>query len=242
MKHIRFGALTLALAACGGATTSSEGPPNRIIAQNLVIENGAPLRFGIAPSEPFAHVLTNFTPASGGLMVCPLPSLDAPLPPRATCRTDIGAGVRETVTAPGLRAVALVATRGSLAADVTVEFSGPSRAISAVIGSVPPPVGACEDVDCSPLIEVSPGRDGPLTARATWSGPAATLELLQGRILARSMTANPDLPYREEARTDGASPLSLEARLSRTGEYALILRQAPDAAAMTAVRIEAVWP
>lgn len=242
MKAIAWLALAGVLGGCVGSTPRRETPPNRIIAQNLVVDGSGALRFGLSPAEPFAHVLTVFEPASGGLMVCPLTSIDADLPPAQACRGDIGSGVRETVTTPGLRAVALVATREPLDADVTVEFTGASRAISARLPQIAPPRGVCVDVDCSPLIEVTPVQDGAFTARADWRGPEATLVLLQGRILARSVTANPGLPYREEARTDGASPRSIEARLSRTGEYALILRQAAGAAALTAVRIEATWP
>lgn len=241
MRLIAAIALVLTLPGCAGTASREEVPPNRIIAQNLSIgEDG--LRFGFAPGEPFAHVLTSFTPDSGGLMICPLPSMDSALPPSTSCRTDVRSGVRETVTSQGLRAVALVATRERLDADVTVEFTGTSRSISALIPFIAAPVGPCPDVDCSPLIEVTPGHDGPLKARASWTGPSATLVLLQGRILARSVTANPGLPYREEARTEGPSPRSLDAQLSRTGEYALILRQAAGAGPLTDVHIDATWP
>ena len=228
--------------ACLGTAGDGEAPPNRIIAQNLDIEEGRAVRFGIAPSEPFAHVLVTFAPESAGLMLCPLTSVDGEIPSPARCRVDVGSGVRETVTTAGLQGVAIVATRGHLDADVTVEFEGPTRAISAVLPEIVAPDASCDDeVSCSLLIEVTPFRDGRLEARASWDGPRAELLLLQGRILARSARAT-GLPYRTVSRSAGAAPLSVDGRLSRSGEYALILRQLAGAASLRDVRIDAAWP
>lgn len=237
-------ALVAVLPAClGGTGARTTVPPNRIVGQNLTVERGDAIRFGFAPSEPFASALVTFSPAAAVITLCPLTSVSAALPALTACRAVVGSGVRETVTVAGLRGLAVVATRAAVTVDVVLEFEGSSRAIAIRVPRInAPTVGAaCADVDCSPLFEVSPARDGAFTARATWSGPSATLVLLQGRILARSLTST-GLPYREVARAEGAGAGSISGRLSETGEYALVLRQAAGAGTLTDVRIDTTWP
>jgi hypothetical protein len=67
--------------------------------------------------------------------------------------------------------------------------------------------------------------------------------LLQGSVLGRSATAT-GIPYREAARAQGISPLSITAEMSARGEYALVIRQDPGARAtgLRNVRIDALWP
>ena len=130
-------------------------------------------------------------------------------------------------------------------ADVLLVYDETSRAVSFRLPTVqdPPGAAACKDNACNPFFEVRPTRSGDFSARATWTGPAATLVLLQGSVLGRSFTAT-GVPYREASKDRGESALEVGARLSAPAEYALALMQSagPGRGALRDVTIEATWP
>lgn len=244
MKAAAIVVFACALAACGGgAPKSSAPPPDDIHALNLVVQSGAQnaVRIGFAASGPSADVLATFQPASARVRVCPLRNADAPLPIDGEC-TQVASGVRETVLGHGdIGGIAIVdLSDGAVRADAFVEFDERARTLSVRLPGVPTGGASCQDQGCNPTFELTPVHNGPFTASAAWSGDAATLVLLQGSVRGRSATAT-GIPYREAARSDGASPVSIAAETSAPGEYALVLRQESGANGMRAVRIDATW-
>lgn len=248
--------LVLATACTGGRSDAVPSPtPSRppavvLIGRNIALLPGEEraLRIGFEPFEPSARVIVSFRPPGARVTVCPLEGVAAAVPgDRARCRRDVGSGVRETVGAAGMRAVAVtVDGEREVSADVTLEYDEAGRDFEIRFPLVRRPSGgvSCEDNACNPFFEVRPTRSGAFSARARWSGSGATLILFQGSVLGRSQTAT-GVPYREAARADGSSPLSIRTRLSAPGEYALALRHAsigPETTSLQDVEIEGSWP
>jgi hypothetical protein len=124
--------------------------------------------------------------------------------------------------------------------NVRLEFDEKDRQVSAVIPFVgsPPSAATCADNGCNPFFEVRPVKNGLFTARASWSGAAATLTMLQGSVVARSQTAT-GIPYRKAATQSGTTSAQIRTQLTAPGEYALALTQAGT---LRDVRIDASWP
>ena len=247
----RFGVLAIALvfAACtGGNPAIQSGVPTvTLLAQNLSLFPGTAqaVRIGFQSGSGSANIIVDLTPDTTALAVCPLAALEATLPELATCR-DVGSGVREPITSPGLAALALVVSGvPSARANVKLEFDDGGHQVTVQIPflAAPDSAAACKDNGCNPFFELTPLRNGSFAATATWKGPAGTLALLQGSVLGRSQTAT-GIPYREAARKDGAAPLTISSRLSSQGEYALVITQppGPSAAPLTDVFLSAMWP
>lgn len=250
-RALAAASLALALVACGGDGPSRTGdrpPVATLIAQNVELLPGddAALRIAFEPYEGAAQVIVASTPPTAAT-VCPLRALDEPLPARARCRRDIGSGVREPVGMRDMGAIAITIDGGaSVRANIRVEFEEAGRDVAIAMPVIRPPAGArdCADNACTPFFELVPTRGGPFGARATWTGPAGALELLQGGVLGRAETAT-GLRYAVPARADGVSPLRISTTLSAPGEYALVLRQdalGPGATPMRDVRLEVEWP
>jgi hypothetical protein len=106
-----------------------------------------------------------------------------------------------------------------------------------------PSASACRDNGCNPFFELTPVRNGPFTATASWTGPAGSLILFQGSVLGHSFSAT-GFPYREAAKANGASPLTINGSLGTPAEYALVLVQqhGPTAGPLGDVVITASWP
>jgi len=241
--------IVLALAACtGGSPAKQSGVPTvTLLAQNLSLFPGTDqaVRIGFQPGSSSANIIVDLTPDTTALAVCPLTTLGAEIPALTTCK-DVGSGVREPITASSLTAVALVVSGvPSARANVRLEYDDGGHQLSMQIPFLPAPdsAAACKDNNCNPFFELTPLRNGPFTATATWKGPVGTLALLQGSVLGRSQTAT-GIPYREAARQDGPPPLTITAQLSSQGEYALAISQpaGPDAAPLTGVFLSATWP
>ena len=107
---------------------------------------------------------------------------------------------------------------------------------------IPRPAGAsaCKDNGCNPFLEVLPVHGGAFTATAAWSGGTGLLEVLEGRVLARSFSST-GIPYRIAGDAGGPSPLTVTATLSSPSEFALALRNT-SAGDLTDIEIEATWP
>lgn len=244
-------ALALALIACadGGEPPRPGGSPARppsatLRGVNVLLppgEDGA-IRIGIDPAEPSARMIVSLRPGAAGVALCPLASAADPLPDLTECR-DAASGVRETVTAPGLRAIGIVSRATALVGvGLVVEFAERSRAVAIHFPLIrrPPGVTDCRDNACNPFFELTPTRGGRFRATARWQGGRGRLVLLQGRVLAKSFTAT-GVPYAEPARAEGAPPLTIEARMSAPAEYALALAQ-QGVEDLAGVVIDAVWP
>ena len=249
MKALVSVSLAITLLACtGGSSPKQSGVPTvKLLAQNLTLFPGEQqtVRIGFRTASDSADIIADLTPDTTALAVCPLASVDATLPPVATCK-DIGSGVRETITSSSLSAVALVVSGvPSARANVRLEFDDGGHDMVAEIPFLAAPAGeqACKDNGCNPFFEMTPLRNGAFTATANWKGPVGTLALLQGSVLAHSQTAT-GVPYREAARKDGMPPLSITAQVSPQAEYALIIAQplGPAAAPLETVVISAAWP
>jgi hypothetical protein len=249
VKRVALFAVVLALAACTGAGPGKQSgvPTVKLLAQNLSLfpGNDQAIRIGFQTGSSSANIIVDLTPDTAALAVCPLNALGAELPLVTTCK-DVGSGVREPVTSPGIAAVALVLSGvPSARANVRLEYDDGGHQMSAQIPFLPAPEGvqACQDNACNPFFELTPLRNGAFTATATWKGPTGTLEILQGSVLGRSQTAT-GIPYREAARADGTPPLSITSRLSSQAEYALTITQpvGPGAAPLTDVFLTASWP
>lgn len=251
----RIAFAVLALATAGGILVASRipeerggdggrPPPVELLAQNLVVFEGrdAALRIAFEPADPSARVIARLDPATARVTLCPLGSLDEPLPPPQECR-DASSGVREDVAGEGLRAVAIVLAGAERAtADVRLEFAERGRDVSIAIPRLasPPGLDDCADEGCDTFVEMAPARTGPFRARARWTGNGAELLFLQGRVVARSFTAT-GLPYKIAGRATGRGPLTVEAHTSAGDEYALFLRSAARSTELRAVRIDASW-
>ena len=248
--------LAMALASCTGgdpaadptSTTPAEPPTLTLIGENIELLPGPDLalRIGFEATTPSAQIIVTSRPDTARVSVCPLSAIDDPLPPIEECRRDIGSGVREPVSAPDMRAVALL-LRGEAAvrSSIRLEYPDGGRTIDLRFPRLrAPTTTACEDNACNAFFELIPTAGGPFEARATWSGPAGTLVLQQGSILGRSQRAT-GVPYAEAARDDGAAPLSIATRLRAPGEYALAFFhrvQRPGEPALRDVVISARWP
>jgi hypothetical protein len=236
------------LVACGGASPSSNGRPTvTLLAENLNLFDGTQnaVRLGFETASDSTDIKADLTPDTAQLAVCPLTDIGGDLPDLSLCK-DIGSGVRETIASSGLKAVALVLSgRSSARANVLLEFDDGGHQAQVAIPFLAAPAGgaACADNGCNPFFEMRPVRNGPFTATATWAGPVATLQMLQGSVLGRSQTAT-GVPYREAARAQGASPQHIATQVSVGDEYALVLTQPPGPAQapLKGVLIDASWP
>jgi hypothetical protein len=247
-------ALALTLAACTShsptpkaSRSASTRPSTVVLAENLRLFEGRArvTRIAFQPVAASTDVIVDFTPDSAQVTLCPLTDATAELPSPTACK-NVGAGVRETVSAPGMRALAIVLANASSArANVRLEFDDAGHDVAFHLPTVPegPGASACKDNGCNPFFELMPVRNGPFSARASWTGPAGSLILLQGSVLGRSFSAT-GFPYREAARANGSSPLSISDRLGAPGEYALVLvqQQGPTAGPLGDVVITASWP
>jgi hypothetical protein len=247
--------LLVLAAACSGdpvtdptRTGEPQPPVARLIAQNLELIPGAEhaVRIGLKAADDAAHVIVTIHHARARVSICPITSLDGPLPAITSCRRDIGSGVREPVGIPGLRALAIVASgTDAFRADARIEFAEGERAVRIAAPRVRAPAGSsCRDNACNAFFELTPPIAGAFAATASWRGPEATLVLLQGSVLARSQTAT-GLPYGEPARADGASPLRIMTTLAAPAEYAVVFRHRtirPGEAALEDVVLEINWP
>ena len=241
--------LALVLGACKsggspGATTSSTAPSTttRVLAQNLALFEGEEqaVRLGFEPLAASTDVIVEFSPDTAQVALCPLVDPADTLPPVATCKS-VGSGVRESISAPNLGALGIVLTgTASARANVLLEFDPRAREVTAIIPFVAAPAGAsvCADNQCKPFFEIRPVKNGPFTATASWTGSPATLVMLQGSVLGRSLTAT-GIPYRKAAVQTGAASAEIRAQLTSPGEYALALTQS---GALRNVRIDASWP
>jgi hypothetical protein len=244
--------LLVALVACGTGTRAkpSASAPRRttaLLAQNLALFQGEAqaVRLGFKAAASSTDIIVNFSPDTAQVALCPLADLADSLPPVATCKS-VGSGVRETISSPGLGAIAIVLSGvTSAGANVLLEYDDVGRAVSALMPFIPAPEGAsvCKDNGCNPFFEVRPIRNGLFTAKASWSGSAATLVMLQGSVLARSLTAT-GIPYREAALRRGSTSAQIRTQLTTPGEYALAIMQTAgsNTQALTDVRIDASWP
>jgi hypothetical protein len=249
MKAAAATLLAVTLLACtGGASPRQSGVPTvKLLAQNLELFPGEQqaIRLGFQTASDSADIIADLKPDTAALAVCALPSIDATLPPAASCK-DIGSGVRETITSSSLAAIALVVSGVSSArANIRLEYDDGGHAMIVEIPFLASPlgVGACKDNACNPFFEMTPLHNGTFTATANWSGPHGTLAMLQGSVLARSQSAT-GVPYREAARKDGSPPLMITTQVSTQSEYALIVTQQVSAAAAPQknVVISATWP
>jgi len=239
----------LVLAACtgGGPAKRSGVPTVKLLAENLQVFPGVEqaVRIGFQTAAGQTDIIADLKPDTAALAVCPLTSLGADLPPIATCK-DVGSGVRETIASSGIRAVALVISGvPSARANVQLEYDDGGHDLSVQIPflAAPDTSATCKDNGCNPFFELTPARTGAFSATAAWKGPAGTIVMLQGSVLGRSLTAT-GIPYREAARADGRSPLSITGTMSSQGEYALVITQPPgsEAAPLQNVIVNASWP
>ena len=237
------------LSACtaGGNAKQSGVPTVKLLAENLQLFPGAEqaVRIGFQTATGSTFIIADLKPDTAALAVCPLTSLGAEIPPVATCKT-VGSGVREAISSSDLAAVALVVSGvASARANVQLEYDDGGHAVSVQVPflGAPDTSAACKDNGCNPFFELTPVRNGAFSASAAWKGPGGTLIMLQGSVLGRSLTAT-GIPYREAARADGKSPLSISATLSSQGEYALVMTQppGPTAAPLENVIVNATWP
>jgi hypothetical protein len=241
--------LIVLLGACTttGNTKQSGVPTLTLLAENLQVFSGTDqaVRLGFQSASGSTDIIADLTPDTAALAVCPLTALGGDLPPMAECK-DVGSGVRETITSDGIAAVALVISGVSSAkANVKLQYDDGGHDASAQIPflAAPDASAACKDNGCNPFFELTPVQNGMFTASAAWKGPTGTLVMLQGSVLGRSLTAT-GVPYREAARADGPSPLSIKAALSSEGEYALAITEPPGSAAapLQNVILSGSWP
>jgi hypothetical protein len=200
---------------------------------------------GFKSAAGSTDIIVTFSPDTAQVALCPLGHPADSLPPTTTCK-PVGSGVRETISSPGLGALAIVLSGVTSArADVLLEYDDAGRAFSAIMPFIPAPPGAsaCKDNGCNPFFEVRPLRNGLFNAKAQWSGSPATLVMLQGSVLGRSLTAT-GIPYRVAASSPGSTSAQIRTQLTAPGEYALAIVHSagPDAQALTDVRIDASWP
>ena len=248
-KAITLLVAILAFAACtsSGTTKQSGVPTVKLLAQNLQLFPGVEqaVRLGFQTATGQTAIIADLKPDTAALAVCPLTSLGADLPPVATCK-DVGSGVRETIASSGIAAVALVVSGvPSARANVQLEYDDGGHDVSVQIPflAAPDTSTSCRDNGCNPFFELTPVGNGAFSAAAAWKGPGGTLVMLQGSVLGRSLTAT-GIPYREAARADGRSPLSIKSTLSSQGEYALVITEPPGPAAapLENVIVNASWP
>ena len=242
-------AALLVLVSCKGETAAPDAGPSKpptlqVVAVGLPLARGLEraTRIGFRAAGGFASIILNH-PVGSQADVCPLATLDAALPPAASCITGIGRGVRETVSrSGGLGGIAIVSHDDAAIADVRLEFPEGGRDVSFRFARLAAQAGAsvCKDNGCNPIFEIMPVQGGPFTARAAWAGGAARFELQSGRVIARSFTAT-NIPYRIPADDQGPSPLQIATELSAPAEYALAFINT-SSAELSDIVIEATWP
>lgn len=254
MRRALCFALLVVCSACSGeepdpsASDPARPLPVRLVAQNLELLPGDALaaRIGFDPIDNAAHIIVTPREADARISVCALSSVDAALPGSGSCKRDIASGVREPIRARDMRAIAIKAAgANAVRADIRLEFEEASRAVTIVLPRLRAPASPdCADNACNPFFELVPTAAGAFQARARWTGPDATLVLLQGSVLGRSHTAT-GIPYGEPARASGASPLAIETTMGAPAEYAVVLRHQnlrPGAPALEDVVLEIDWP
>jgi hypothetical protein len=214
-----------------------------LVGRNVALVAGTDrvLRIGFTPVEGAAQMRVDVRPPTLQVALCPLERLDDAI--RIAACKDVVSGVFEDVASPRMRGIAVVLHGASATADFTLEYDEDSREVSLRLPSIPRPAGAsvCKDNACNPFFELLPTRTGSFRASASWTGGRATLVLLQGRVLGRSLTAT-GIPYLEAARDDGSSPLRISTQLTAPGEYALALRTEAGSRALDSIAIDARWP
>jgi hypothetical protein len=250
-RFVLAAALLLALAGCRDdffdPTPGQTGPaPTRLelVARNVQIRAGEAnaVRIGFQPKDVAVHLRVDRSATSGRIIACPLKTIDDPIPEPSACLPDLPDGVREGLTLSGLGAVALVREGDTVTLGIRMEFEEAGRGIVFRLPVIPRPAGAsvCKDNGCNPFLEVLPVRGGTFTATARWSGGTGVLEVLEGRVLARSFSST-GIPYRIAAEVSGPPPLSVTATLSSPSEFALALRNT-SAGDLSDIEIEATWP
>lgn len=244
-------ALLLVLAGCRedffDPTPGQTGaPPTRVelVARNVEIRAGESnaVRIGFQPKDVAVQLRVDRGSAPGRIIACPLKSIDDPIPEQSACLPDLPNGVREALTLSGLGAVALVREGDPVTVGIRMEFEEAGRAIEFRLPVIPRPAGAsaCKDNGCNPFLEVLPVHGGTFTATARWTGGSGVLEVLEGRVLARSFSST-GIPYRIAGQVSGPSPVTVTATLSSPSEFALALRNT-SAGDLTDIEIEANWP
>jgi hypothetical protein len=248
--------IALALALLAALTGCREGffdptpngktalPGVELIGQNIRMIPGAAdaIRVSFQPKDPSVRVRIERSSNSGRVIACPLRAIDDPIPPEASCLPDLPDGVREPLTLAGLGAIALVREGDPITIDLLIDYEEGGRTFDISIPVVPAPPGVttCKDNACNPFFEVIPPRGGAFTATAEWTSGDGKLELLAGRVRARSFSST-GIPYGIAATRAGQSPIRIQAELNSSSEYALALSNA-GAVDLMKIRIHAVWP
>lgn len=243
-------ALVAVMTACSedffDPTPGSDAAPTSVelVGQHIRMLPGEAnaVRISFQPKEVSVRIRIGRSSSDGRVVACALRTIDDEIPPAGRCIPDLPDGVRETMTTAGLGAIALVRDGGPISIDLRLEYEAGGRTFSILIPTIERPAGAsvCKDNACNPFFEVRPVRAGRFTASVSWTGGAGHVELLEGRVLARSFSST-GIPYRIAASDDGAAPLSVNAQLNAPSEYALAITN-PGTAALTAIRIDASWP
>lgn len=255
MRRLFFAGLSLALALATSAcredffdpTPGQTGPPqNRVevIARNVTLLPGEAnaIRIGFDAKDPAAQMRIERPGGTGRIIACPLRSVADPLPDESSCLADVPDGVRTSITLTGLGAVALIRDGDPLSLEIRLDFEEASRKVALHLPQIARPAGAaaCRDNACNPIFELLPVRAGRFSATARWAGGAARLEMLEGRVLARSFSST-GIPYRVAGEDAGASPLSIAATLGAPSEYALALVNTSNGD-LRSIVVEAAWP
>jgi hypothetical protein len=243
-------ALLIALTGCREGffdPTPSGNTPRpgvELIGQNIRMLPGAAeaVRVSFTPKDPSVRVRIERSSNTGRVIACPLRSIDDPIPPEASCLPDLPDGVREPLTLPGLGAIALVREGDQITIDLLLDYEEGGRTFDIRIPVVPVPAGVttCKDNACNPFFEVIPPRGGGFSASAEWASGDGKLELLAGRVRARSFSST-GIPYGIAATQTGPSPVVIKAEINASAEYALALSNA-GAVELLQIRIHAVWP
>lgn len=255
MRRLVLAGLSLALAVSASAcrddffdpTPGQSGPPqNRVevIARNVTLPPGEAnaIRIGFGAKDPAAQIRVERPGGTGRIIACPLRGVGDPLPDRSACLPDVPDGVRTSITLTGLGAIALIRDGDPLSLEIRLEFEQASRKVALHLPQIARPAGAaaCRDNECNPIVELLPVRGGRFTATARWTGGAARLEMLEGRVLARAFSST-GIPYRVAGQASGASPLSIAATLGAPSEYALALVNT-STGDLRSIVVQAAWP
>jgi len=200
------------------------------------------VRVSFLPKDPSVRVRIERSSNAGRVIACPLRSIEDPIPPEASCLPDLPNGVREPLTLSGLGAIALIREGDPITIDLLVDYEEGGRTfeIGIPVVPVPPGVTTCKDNGCNPFFEVTPPRGGSYMATVNWTSGDGKLELLAGRVRARSFSST-GIPYGIAATASGESPLRIKAELNAPAEYALALSNT-GAVDLVNIRIHAVWP
>jgi hypothetical protein len=227
-----------------GGTGPTGAPTVELVAENLRLLAGDDnaTRIGFSPRDPAARIRIERSADGGRIAACPLARIDDPLPDPGACLPDVPDGVRESITSTGLGAVALVRFGDPITVGLRVEFEEAGRQLAFRLPIIEVPAGAseCKDNSCNPFFEILPVRGGTFTATARLTGGNGRLELLEGRVLARSLTST-GIPYRVAATSAGPPPLSIRATMNAPGEYALALSNT-SSDDLRSIAIDAAWP